>query len=118
PSQPFRMYCPATNQYYPDVTQCAQQWLKVLPNDGAAPPMPQPQSQPMPQTQDAPQYVPTRAKSTTTASLGLATPLRESGAVKVASSSYGTKIAAPRMELPGKRAGDTIAAEGGARESL
>jgi hypothetical protein len=117
PSQPFRMYCPATNQYYPDVSECAQQWLKVLPNDGAAPSMPQsgpqpmPQSQPMPQTRNVPQYVPTRATSTTTASLAVATPLRETGAVKVGSSSYGTKIAAPRMDLPGARAGNSIVAE-------
>jgi hypothetical protein len=114
------MYCPASNQYYPDVSECSQQWLKVLPNDGAAPSMPQsapqpsPQSQPMPQTRDVPQYVPTRARSTTSASLAVATPLREGGAVKVASS-YGTKIAAPRMDLPGTRAGNTVVAEIGAK---
>ena len=67
----------------------------------------------MPQTRypPQPQYVPTRATSTTSASLAVATPLRESGAVKVASSSYGTKIPAPRMDLPGNRAANTIVAE-------
>jgi hypothetical protein len=49
-----KLFCPATNAFYPDVTECSQQWLQVQPNSGAAPaPQRVPPQQYVPQ-----QYVP------------------------------------------------------------
>ncbi|CAG1009526.1 hypothetical protein BURK1_03673 [Burkholderiales bacterium] len=43
----YRLYCPATSAFYPDVLQCSQQWLKVIAEPSPTPAAPsQPQSAP------------------------------------------------------------------------
>lgn len=43
----WRWYCPAVGAYHPDVTECAQPWLRVLPQDGGPPAPPKlPQTPP------------------------------------------------------------------------
>lgn len=113
--QPFRLYCPATNQYYPDVGECTQQWLKVVPNDGAAPtpqsgPAPTPQSSPQ-TSSAAPRYV--YASSTTSASVPItsgAMRVREPGTI-AAGAYVGNKIPAPRMDVPSRRVQGLVVAE-------
>lgn len=133
----IRLYCPATNAFYPDVAECSQQWLRVLPNDGVAPTPqpsnPQSQPQPVPQSQapavrpaypngsrgydvtassGAPRYV--RASTTMTASMpvsaGAAIVVGDASFVRTASSA-GRTIPAPRMTLPGAAAPVSTVAE-------
>ena len=134
----IRLYCPATNQFYPDVNECSQQWLRVLPNDGAAPvpqqqPVPQSSPQPTPRSEapasrpaypngasgydlrsssDAPTIV--RASMTMAASMPVSANAAIADAnasgVRHASSSF-TRIPAPRATLPGRSAPGTLVAE-------
>ncbi|HVJ72757.1 MAG TPA: hypothetical protein VNB03_01870, partial [Casimicrobiaceae bacterium] len=131
----IRLYCPATNAFYPDVTQCSQQWLRVLPNDGAAPApqesLPQSAPQPVPQSHapatrpgypngsrgydltassGTPQYV--RASTTMASSMPVsATLVARNAAFEPVASSGTKKIAAPRMSLPGQEAPGSVVAE-------
>ena len=133
-----RLYCPATNAFYPNVTECSEQWLRVLPNDGAAPapqqqPIPQSMPQSVPQSQAPaarpaypngsrgydvnasnanPRYV--RASMTMAASM----PVSASAAMPDANatdaplaSTRARKIPAPRAVLPGQSPPGTIVAE-------
>ena len=106
PPQPYRLYCPATNQYYPDVSTCEQQWLKVLPNDGVAPTPPNVQPQSSPQSR-VPSVRPTypgadapATGSSTTSSAGRYVYARAT-----------TTIPAPRAALPGARSVAVLVAE-------
>ena len=127
PAQPFRLYCPATNQYYPDVGECSQQWLKVVPNDGAAPSPAQPAPQSgQPQAYEplqpargtpqkrAPEYIQARTTASSTMSTSITTSaamrVREPGMIAVASHA-GSKIPAPRMAVPASRIAGTVVAQ-------
>ena len=49
PNPSIRLFCPSTNAYYPDVHECSDQWLKVLPPDNSTP-VPPPVETPTPQS--------------------------------------------------------------------
>ncbi|MEO8484705.1 MAG: hypothetical protein ABI585_00060 [Betaproteobacteria bacterium] len=127
-----RLYCPATNAFYPQVTECNQQWLKVLPNDGAAPspnsyvPQSAPRSRAPAVQQDdrsvsrggagtASLAAPRLANATSTisgsvpisASAELA--FRDAATIAVALNTA-RRIPAPRMALPGAGPGETVVA--------
>jgi hypothetical protein len=57
PNPTIRLFCPSTNAYYPDVRECGEQWLKVLPPENATPVPPPTQDQPTPQSY-TPRYAP------------------------------------------------------------
>jgi hypothetical protein len=97
-SEPHRYYCPPVAAYYPEVTECTQPWLKVIPNGSgpAAPPvtrepaLPAEPATPAEPSRPAPSGVPRSSPAPASGTMGRATsPVR---------------IAAPRMTPPAQLA--------------